>query len=103
MCCERCGWRDLVAQVREVVKERHPGLGDGQQRWIETIAITADDDKHCSDHQKSVVRKILKERGIARWRMIPKALDRTRWSSEKKKRHIENKKMNSRLRRHGSY
>lgn len=101
--CDKCGWRDLVAQVREVVKERHPGLGDGQQRWIETIAITADDDRHCSDHQKSVVRKILKERKIDRWRLIPKAMDKTKWSDAKKQRHIENKKMNRRLRRHGSF
>jgi len=101
--CDKCGWRDLVSQVREVVKERHPGLGDGQQRWIETIAITADDDRHCSDHQKSVVRKILKERKIDRWRLIPKALDRTKWSDARKKRYAENKKMSSRLRRHGGF
>lgn len=101
--CDRCGWRDLVAQVREVVKEKHPDLGDGQQRWIETIAITADDDRHCSDHQKAVVRRILKERGIARWRLIPKALDRSQWSEAKKKAYAERKKMGARLRRHGSF
>jgi hypothetical protein len=101
--CERCGWKDLVTQVREVVKERHPDLGEGQQRWIETIALTADDDRHCSDHQKAVVRRILKERKIARWRLIPKALDRTQWTEAKKKRHIENKKMSRRLRQHGSF
>lgn len=101
--CDRCGWRDLVAQVREVVKERHPGLGDGQQRWIETIAITADDDRHCTDHQKTVVKRILKERKIDRWRLIPKPTDKTKWSDAKKQRHIENKKMSRRLRRHGSF
>lgn len=101
--CDRCGWRDLVAQVREVVKERHPDLGDGQQRWIETIAITVDDDRHCTDHQKTVVRRILKERKIDRWRLIPKATDKTKWSDAKKQRYIENRKMSRRLRRHGSF
>ncbi|MDA4131504.1 MAG: hypothetical protein OK454_00050 [Thaumarchaeota archaeon] len=103
MCCEKCGWKELVAQVLATVKEKPAALEDRQQRWIEDIALTVDDDKHCSDHQKKVVRQILKEAGIDRWRLIPKALDKTKWSDAKKKAYGESRKMSARLRRHGGF
>jgi len=101
--CDKCGWRDLVAQVRETVREKHPDLGERQRTWIETISITVDDDRHCTDHQKAVVRRILRERKIARWRLIPKATDRSEWTEARRQRHIERKKFARRLRDHGRF
>ena len=101
--CEKCNWRELVAQVLATVKEKPAALRDNQRRWIEDIALTVDDDKHCGDHQKKVVRQILKEAGIDRWRLIPKACDKTKWSDAKKKAYVEGKKMSSQLRRHRGF
>ena len=101
--CDKCGWKELVAQVLVSVKEKPAGLGDSQKRWVEDIALTADDDKHCTDKQKKVVRQILKESGVDRWRLIPKACDKTKWSDAKKKRYVENRKMSSSLRRHRGF
>jgi hypothetical protein len=101
--CDRCGWREVVPQVRAVVAEKHPELGERQQYWLETIGITIDDDRHCTDHQKAVIRRILRERKIPRWRMIPKATDKSEWSEARKKRHVERKKLNRKLRDYGRF
>jgi hypothetical protein len=101
--CAKCGWRDLVSQVRTVVASKNLGLRERQQYWIETIAITVDDDRHCTDHQKSVVRRILRESGIEAWRAIPKANDRSEWSDKKRESHRERRKLAARCRRHGGF
>ena len=101
--CSSCGWRELVRIVKDVVAVKHPEIGERQQTWLETIAITVDDDRHCTDHQKTVIRRILKERKLPEWRLVPKACDKTKWSDAKKQRFVERKKMARRLRRHGGF
>jgi len=101
--CQKCEWRSLVSGIKGVLAERHPEIGERQQVWLETIMVTVDDDRHCTDHQKAVVRRILRERGIEAWRSIPRATDKTEWSDARRRRHVERKKMSRRLRQHGGF
>lgn len=101
--CSRCDWRELVSQVKAVVADRPPALGERQRDWIEAIAVTVDDDHHATDHQKAVVRRILRERGIESWRAIPKALDKSEWSEKKKRAWRERRKLAARCRSHSGF
>jgi hypothetical protein len=101
--CNHCEWRALVSVVKSVVSDKPKSLEERQRDWIEAIAVTADDDHHCTDHQKAVVRRILRERGIEAWRSIPKALDRSEWSDKKKEAYRERRKLAARCRRHGGF
>ena len=101
--CSECGWRSLVSEVKAVVADRPRALAEPQRDWIEAIAVTVDDDRHCTDHQKSVVRRILRERGIDAWRTIPRAADRSEWSEAKRKRYAESRKLARRVRDHGRF
>jgi hypothetical protein len=101
--CNRCEWRSLVSEVRAVVAAKPKALAEPQRDWIEAIAVTVDDDHHCTDHQKSVVRRILRERGIESWRAIPKSLDRSEWSDKRKESYRERRKLAARCRAHGGF
>ena len=101
--CDRCGWRDLIEQIGKALIEAKDLLPEHQREWMEAIRVTVDDDRHSTDHQKTVIKRILRERGIEHWRQIPKAMDKTKWSDAKKKHHVERKKLARRLRQYGGF
>ena len=101
--CDRCGWRELVDVAGRAIKNFPPGYPTGQQEWLERIRVTVDDDKHATDRQKAVVRRILKEREDPLWRSVPKAMDKTKWSDEKKEKARQRRRLNRACDRYGRF
>ena len=101
--CDRCGWKELVSVAGRAIKKFPPGYPTGQQEWLERIRITADDDKHATDRQKAVVRRILREREDPLWKEVPKAMDRTRWSDEKRERVRQRRRVGRAYNRYGGF
>jgi len=101
--CDRCGWRELVAIVGRVIAERPAQLVERRRDWLERIRVTADDDRHCGDHQKAVVRRISREAGSRHWRDVPKATDTTEWSEARRKAVRERRRLNRACDRHGRF
>ena len=99
--CDRCSWRETDNQIRIAIREDHAKLRESQKEWLEAISVTINHNLHVTDRQKAVAKRIMREAGIDRWRKIPKVMDRSRWSEDRRKRYRERKKKNRMYDRYG--
>lgn len=101
--CDRCEWKEFGEQVRLAIKEGDGKLKEHQREWLERIDITVDDDRHVTDRQKAVVKRIMKEAKIERWRKVPKIMDRKKWGDRKKELMKKRRKESRDYRRYGGF